>query len=295
MSTENLTQSSSSATSPSFKQVKRANSGPWLQKPLEATLAEIDQSNHTTISNTHNTNNVIGPSSNHSNVSYGVSTTYSGNDEHGEKSITNSRNNNENDDLQLLQLTPSSQSQSYQQSNIIARHLTLFDLVSIGVGGTIGSGIFVLCGYIANHFAGPATCISWTIAGAAACLSGICYAELACRMPAAGSSYVYVYASMGELPAVLVAACLSLEYGISASAVARSWGDKCIQWINMDLGIDVQFLDGNFNPLATIVAVASVGLLMGGVKESKSVGFKLNFWICCCCSCSYSSNSQPIL
>mmetsp|Transcript_16270 Transcript_16270/g.25309 ORF Transcript_16270/g.25309 Transcript_16270/m.25309 type:complete len:109 (+) Transcript_16270:66-392(+) len=59
---------------------------------------------------------------------------------------------------------------SYQPH--LPRHLSLFDLVSVGVGGTIGSGVFVLCGLIAKEYAGPATCVSWAIAGLAAFLSG---------------------------------------------------------------------------------------------------------------------------
>ena len=209
---------------------KRSNtknpSGPWLQKPFQATLSGLDT-------------------------------------EALQAANSDKPNYNSTDD---------NYNSIDTEFDLIERHLTVFDLVSIGVGGTIGSGIFVLCGFIAHQFAGPATCISWAIAGAAACLSGICYAELACRMPAAGSSYVYVYASMGELPAVLVAACLTLEYGISASAVARSWGDKCFEWMNKDLGFDYSAFAGNtFNPLAALIATASVLLLMGGVKESKSV------------------------
>lgn len=61
------------------------------------------------------------------------------------------------------------------------RHLTLFDLVCVGVGATVGSGVFVLTGLIARNQAGPATFISWLIAGAAACASGLCYAELGGR------------------------------------------------------------------------------------------------------------------
>ncbi len=238
-----------------FKPVKRANSGgPWLQKPLAVSLAEIDQSTHTgTSMNNYNTTGI----SEHQSTT-GVS--------------INSLSSVDANDDDISYSDASGSHQSNNGTNVIERHLSLFDLVSIGVGGTIGSGIFVLCGYIAHQFAGPATCVSWAIAGAAACLSGICYAELACRMPAAGSSYVYVYASMGELPAVLVAACLSLEYGISASAVARSWGDKVVEWLSMDFDVDLShFVGDNFNPLATIVSTASVILLMGGVKESKSV------------------------
>jgi hypothetical protein len=102
-----------------------------------------------------------------------------------------------------------------------SRHLTLFDLVSIGVGGTIGSGIFVLNGFIAHSYAGPATFLSWAISGFAALLSGCCYAELSGRIPTAGSSYAYAFVALGELPAFVTACMLSLEFLLSGSAVAR--------------------------------------------------------------------------
>jgi hypothetical protein len=101
------------------------------------------------------------------------------------------------------------------------RHLSLFDLVSIGVGGTIGSGIFVLNGLIANSYAGPATFLSWTISGFAALLSGCCFAELSGRIPTAGSSYAYAFVALGELPAFVTACMLTLEFLLSGSAVAR--------------------------------------------------------------------------
>ena len=162
------------------------------------------------------------------------------------------------------------------------RHLTLFDLVCVGVGSTIGSGIFVLCGLIANQYAGPATFVSWGIAGGAACLSGVCYAELAGKIPTAGSVYAYSYVSMGELPAVLAAACLTLEYVGSASAVARSWGDKVVEYVQQEFLLDSgstvwwwvmkHVLDPGYgiNPMAFLVSTASVILLLQGVKESKA-------------------------
>jgi len=188
----------------------------------------------------------------------------------------------------------------------IDRHLSLFDLVSIGVGGTIGSGIFVLCGHIARNYAGPASILSWILSGIAACLSGLAYAELAGQIPAAGSSYIYAYVSMGELPAVLAAACLTLEYVVSGSAVARSWGDKVVDRMitsgfiilhehnrntyDDDHGSATDDFDSgtatststwletfvrpgfwNFNPLATVIATVSVLILLSGVKESKAV------------------------
>jgi APA family basic amino acid/polyamine antiporter len=155
------------------------------------------------------------------------------------------------------------------------RHLTLFDLISVGIGGTIGSGIFVLAGYIAHHFAGPATVLSFAASGLAACCSGVCYAELAGRLPASGSTYVYTYVAMGEIAAVVAAACLTLEYAASGAAVARSWGDKVVLWLQHDLGFEMlaSFLNPGYglNPMAFLISAASVALLLNGVKESKFV------------------------
>eukprot|EP00546_Thalassionema_frauenfeldii_P011805 CAMPEP_0178906506 /NCGR_PEP_ID=MMETSP0786-20121207/6867_1 /TAXON_ID=186022 /ORGANISM="Thalassionema frauenfeldii, Strain CCMP 1798" /LENGTH=409 /DNA_ID=CAMNT_0020578229 /DNA_START=101 /DNA_END=1327 /DNA_ORIENTATION=+ len=169
----------------------------------------------------------------------------------------------------------------------INRHLSLWDLVSVGVGGTIGSGIFVLCGSIAHHFAGPATFLSFAISGLAACFSGVCFAELAGRLPASGSTYIYAYVSMGELTAVWAAACLTLEYAVAGAAVARSWGDKVGLWIqhmrqhaandgedesmaHRGEGLPQSWVN-NFNPMAILVSVVSLALLINGVQESKRV------------------------
>jgi APA family basic amino acid/polyamine antiporter len=156
------------------------------------------------------------------------------------------------------------------------RHLSLMDLIAIGVGGTIGSGLFVLCGLVSHEYAGPSAVISWAIAGFAACLSGCCYAEVSARIPFSGSAYSYSYVAMGELPAVLAAACLSLEYIAAAAAVARCWGDKCVVWVTEEFG-DQHWIhsylntDGTWSPLAFFITSATVILLLNGVKESKKV------------------------
>lgn len=157
-----------------------------------------------------------------------------------------------------------------------SRHLTLFDLVSIGVGGTIGSGIFVLNGLIAHSYAGPAVFISWIISGFAALLSGCCYAELSGRIPSTGSSYAYTFAALGELPAFIAAGMLSLEFLLSGSAVARSWGDKVVEWARVQLSASdevLHILDPgyNINPMACFVSVLSTILVVKGIKESKFV------------------------
>jgi len=161
------------------------------------------------------------------------------------------------------------------------RHLTLFDLVCVGVGATVGSGIYVITGLIAHSMAGPSTFISWTLAGCAACLSGLCYAEQGGRFPSAGSTYVYAKETLGEAVAVIAGACLTLEYVGSASAVARSWGDKVVEYLRSLEGQDgsdglsyaLIILDPGFgiNPCAFMVSAAAVLLLLNGVKESKCI------------------------
>jgi len=76
--------------------------------------------------------------------------------------------------------------------------MSLKDLVSLGLGGTIGSGIFVLSGFIARRYAGPATPLCFVISGVCAVLSGSCYAELSARIPVSGSGKEAVKAV--ELP-----------------------------------------------------------------------------------------------
>ncbi len=102
--------------------------------------------------------------------------------------------NYENDDL--LSIAPSSSSSlsltSNNTNNSLKRHLTLLDLMSIGVAATVGSGIFVLCGLIAHDYAGPSTFICWGIAGLSCCASGLCYAELSGKFAVSGSTYTYV-------------------------------------------------------------------------------------------------------
>jgi amino acid transporter len=85
----------------------------------------------------------------------------------------------------------------------VNRTYSLFDLICLGVGGTVGSGVFVLTGIVANTNAGPGVIFSWLIAGFACFFSCVSYAELSCRIPTGGSSYQYVYSALGELPAVI--------------------------------------------------------------------------------------------
>lgn len=94
------------------------------------------------------------------------------------------------------------------------RHLTLFDLISIGVAATVGSGIFVLCGLIAHDYAGPSTFICWAIAGASCFASGLCYAELSGKFAVSGSTYTYVVSGSCDMIIVLIVESLCEIFSI---------------------------------------------------------------------------------
>src|SRR4051812_33798384 len=105
----------------------------------------------------------------------------------------------------------------------LKRHLGLASLTMMGVGGTIGAGIFVLTGTAAASFAGPAIAISFILAGIACLCAALCYAELASMLPCSGSAYTYAYATMGEAVAWTIGWTLILEYLFATSTVAVGW------------------------------------------------------------------------
>ena len=159
----------------------------------------------------------------------------------------------------------------------LIRSIGLFQLVMLGVGATIGTGIFVAL-TAAVPESGPAVIVSFVIAGITAALTALCYAELASAMPVSGSAYSYAYATLGEFCAFVVGACLLLEYAVSASAIAVGWG----QYLN-ELFRDVTGWQmpaaisqppgagGVFNLPAVILIVICAALLMRGARESAAV------------------------
>ncbi|WP_040789167.1 amino acid permease [Nocardia paucivorans] len=102
----------------------------------------------------------------------------------------------------------------------LSRHLGLWQLTAIGVGGIIGAGVFALAGAVANKTTGPAVLISFLIAGVASACAALCYAEFAGMVPKAGSAYTYGYVALGELVAWFIGWDLLLEYVAVAAVVA---------------------------------------------------------------------------
>ncbi len=159
----------------------------------------------------------------------------------------------------------------------LARTIGLFQLSMFGIGATIGTGIFIVLTSAVPE-AGPAVIWSFVIAGTVAGLTAVCYAELASAVPVSGSSYSYAYATLGELPAIGVAACLLLEYGVSAAAVAVGWSQYLNEFLDNVFGFTIPEnlsqapeQDGLFNLPAVVLIVLCALLLIRGASESAKV------------------------
>jgi APA family basic amino acid/polyamine antiporter len=162
----------------------------------------------------------------------------------------------------------------------LKRTLGALNLVLLGIGCIIGTGIFVLTGRAAAVYAGPGIMISFVITGTLCAFVALCYAELASAIPVSGSAYSYSYASMGEVVAWIMGLLLVLEYGLAASTVAVGWSGYLVSLLT-DIGIhipvaltvahDAAHPEGIVNLPALIGIAAVTCLLTVGVQESATV------------------------
>ena len=158
----------------------------------------------------------------------------------------------------------------------LTRSLGPFQLTMLGIGGTIGTGIFVLTASAATK-AGPAMMISFAIAGLVCFLTALAYSELAAMIPVSGSAYTFSYATFGEIPAWTVGWALVLEYAIASSAVAVGWSGYMVGLANRFFGVTIPntFVHGPFdkdpgliNLPALFISLACALLLLIGTSES---------------------------
>ncbi|MCI1749227.1 MAG: amino acid permease [Acidipropionibacterium sp.] len=167
--------------------------------------------------------------------------------------------------------------ETLDESHSLKRSMSTLQLTLIGVGGTVGTGIFFILSQAVPE-AGPAVLISFVLAAVVAGLTVVCYAELASTIPSSGSSYSFTYATMGELVAFVVGACLILEYGVSAAAVAVGWSEYLNLLLNNVFGFSFPAAlsaapdaGGIVNMPAIILVGLCLLLLLRGASESAKV------------------------
>ncbi len=160
------------------------------------------------------------------------------------------------------------------ESKGLKKTLGATDLVLLGIGCIIGTGIFVLTGVAAAKYAGPGIMLSFVLSGLACAFAALAYAELAALVPVAGSAYTYTYAALGEIIAWIVGWNLILEYSVGSSAVAAGWSGYVVGLLH-SAGIvlpkaytAVPADGGIVNLPAVLIALFLSMLLVRGTKES---------------------------
>ena len=162
--------------------------------------------------------------------------------------------------------------------NSLTKTMGPIDMVLLGLGGIIGSGVFVLTGMVAAKFAGPAVIASYIIAGLVCILVALVYSELAIFLPTAGSIYTYSYVAFGEIFAWLTLGVLIGEMCFSSAAVAASWSGYMRGVLVESMGINIPEAltkipaNGGIIDLPAVIITLLVGfILFFGTKDSKVV------------------------
>jgi APA family basic amino acid/polyamine antiporter len=181
-------------------------------------------------------------------------------------------------------------------SERLERRLGPLALTGLGIGATIGTGLYVQTGIVAKEFAGPSLMLSFLIAAVGCGFAALCYSELASMVPVAGSAYTYAYTTLGELVAWIIGWDLILEYAIGSSVVAAGWSNHLEAFLRnvLHIRIDprltsapwdfdikagkfffktVTLADGQicmawFNLPAILITAAITVVLVIGIKES---------------------------
>lgn len=179
------------------------------------------------------------------------------------------------------------------RTNGMRKVLGPLQLVLLGIGCIVGAGIYVMIGPAAASYAGPGVMLSFLLAGSACALTALCYAELAAAVPAAGSSYTYCYAAMGEVYAWTLGWLLMLEYGLAGSLLAVGFSGYFVSLLgsfglHLPASISTSLLQstvveghatfhagGGFNLIAVAALAVAAAVLVVGVSKSAWVNATL--------------------
>ena len=173
------------------------------------------------------------------------------------------------------------------QTSQMKKELTWKHLISLGIGCTIGAGIFVVTGKVGRDQTGPALFLSYIVSGVTCLFAALCYAEFAAMSPSAGSAYSYARSTMGELVGWIIGWDLVLEYCVGAATVAQSWSSHLAELLQLmglhiptaiarppwefDSGTGTIYtIGGGFDMCAVLITAVVTYVLYRGIKESAS-------------------------
>ena len=164
----------------------------------------------------------------------------------------------------------------------LRRTLGSWSLISLGIGGIIGAGLFVRTAAAIAERSGPSVTLAFLVAAVGCAFAGLCYAEFASMIPIAGSAYTYSYATMGEFVAWIIGWDLVLEYAVGAATVAIAWSEyfnRVLGYFGMDIPYQwrhspfesMDGVQGIMNIPAVIILGLLSALLIRGTRESAFV------------------------
>ncbi|MES5865991.1 amino acid permease [Bacillus cereus group sp. RP32] len=177
----------------------------------------------------------------------------------------------------LLKKKSVTQLLEHNQSKTLTKTLGAFDLIMLGVGSIIGTGVLVLTGLVAARDAGPAVIFSFVLAAIICGFIALCYAEIASTLPASGSVYTYSYVTIGEFVAHLVGWSLLLIYIVATAAVAAGWTGyfhNLIKGFGLEIPkalVTIPSHGGIVNLPAVIITLILAWMLSRGTRESKRI------------------------
>src|SRR5215216_4034987 len=164
----------------------------------------------------------------------------------------------------------------------LRRTLGSWSLISLGIGGIIGAGLFVRTAAAIAERSGPSVTLAFIVAAVGCAFAGLCYAEFASMIPIAGSAYTYSYATMGEFVAWIIGWDLVLEYAVGAATVAIAWSEyfnRVLGYVGWDIPYQwrhspfeaMDGVQGIMNIPAVIILGILSALLIRGTRESAFV------------------------